>query len=401
MDMKLSKAVLLTGVLGLVMSHPCKGFTWQAISSGTTDHLTGLAQSQDITLVLGGSSILTTDDGGQSWFPRVSPSAAPLRAVARGAGRFVAVGDVDTAQGSDTNIFSSTNGVDWIPHSSGSNCSFINVRYLDGRFIALGTTGSVSNLNNGNGVICTSTDGIVWNVRTSTFPTVLLDVAFGNERLVAVGPINVAVSVNRGLNWTQGTGPTGYLLRAIDFKDGRFLAVRDANPGSGEKNLIYQTYDGVTWKSEPAGTVNPLADIKFLGDLNMIVGANGNGNLAEPGSMILTSSTRGVWKKETVTASTRYLRKVARTTMGYVAVGDYGTILFANVASEVQTAIKGTVTLEINSTPFTYYQLQESADMVTWSDVGAPFTAGTESAYQKLTFDVSSKNFFRVVVSTK
>jgi len=237
-------ALLFSGLM-TVSLRVSNALTWETIPSGTSDHLTGLAQSGDLVIAVGNTSVLKSDDGGATWALQTSPSAAPLHGIARGAGRFVMVGAVDSAQGNQVNIFSSGNGTNWSAHSSGADCTFLSVRYLDGRFIALGTTGDPSNIYAGHGVIATSLDGVTWTVQTSSFPTILLDVAYGNELLVAVGPINVATSTDRGATWQHHPGPTGYVLRGIDFKDGRFLAVRDANPATGEQRLIYQTYDGI------------------------------------------------------------------------------------------------------------------------------------------------------------
>jgi len=104
-----------------------------------------------------------------------------------------------------------------------------------------------------------------------------------------------------------------------------------------------------------------------------------------------------VWTREETPIETPYLRRVTRTKRGFVAVGDFGAIMLANLSDSLENTISGAVTLEVFVKSDGFYQLQESTDMTNWTDVGAPIQAGGELGYQKLIFGVSEKKFFRVV----
>jgi hypothetical protein len=91
----------------------------------------------------------------------VPPGAAPLNAVAYGAGRFAAVG-IGGA------IYVSTDGVTWGEAVSGTTDDLLAIRYADGQFAAVGN----------NGRLLTSVDGLSWVDRSPAFA--------GSDRLNSV-----------------------------------------------------------------------------------------------------------------------------------------------------------------------------------------------------------------------
>jgi len=195
---------------------------------------------------------------------------------------------------------------------------------------ATSATGSFAAVGAG-GAIFTSSDGKIWNTRTSPLSTDLYAVtgyaanqnnpANPARRWVAVGAGGASVYSLDDTSWTNGAtyDSAKPALRSITHVAGTFTAV-------GDLGTILSTTDGITWAPHSSDlTSSPLPNLNGVthGAIYVAVGDNGT---------ILTSADGNSWKAKTpATPIAGNLRQVTffGSTYGsiYVAVGDAGTIV--------------------------------------------------------------------------
>ncbi len=126
--------------------------------------------------------------------------------VTYGNGTFVAAGmDYYTGQ----NLYSSTNGINWISHTNADISHFFGVIYGGGLFVAVGDgvppgtyTTTTTNRN-----IYTSPDGITWTRRNSGAPAnnvhSIMAVTYGASRYVAIDDTGYIYTSTLGTTWTR------------------------------------------------------------------------------------------------------------------------------------------------------------------------------------------------------
>jgi len=102
-------------------------------------------------------------------------------------------------------------------------------------------------------------------VSNTTFGTDrILDMAYGNDRFVAVGANGKMAYSTDGINWTAVLDPAfGFFnIRTITYGDGKFIAVAGGDDILGtypiRRNEIKMAYstDGTSWTPVPFGESN-------------------------------------------------------------------------------------------------------------------------------------------------
>ena len=110
-----------------------------------------------------------------------------LLGVTFGSGIFVAVGETGS-------VYTSANGINWTPRTSGTSLDLFGVTYGQGAFVAVGAPDP----NNGNlAAVLTSADGQTWVPAASGTVYALRGVTFGMGNFVAVGD-HGTILVSRG-----------------------------------------------------------------------------------------------------------------------------------------------------------------------------------------------------------
>ena len=107
--------------------------------------------------------------------------------------------------------------------------------------------------------ILTSSDGVSWSPQTSGTTQNLYDVAWGNDRFVAVGEGALAgtgiqaiiLTSPDGVSWTRQVSGTTNDLRSVAWGGNQFVAV-------GINGTILTSLDGATWTARDSGTNNGL-----------------------------------------------------------------------------------------------------------------------------------------------
>ena len=215
--------------------------TWSAITYG----------NGKFVAVAGNASATTAaaySSDGTSW-NSATLASANWTSVAYGNGRFVAI-----AQGSNIAAWS-FDGVTWNATTLPSAGSWLEVRYGQGTFLAMGGYGATS-----TNIIATSTDGVTWTSRTLLNTQAWSAMAFGNPSstpiwALAVTGSTIAQSIP---NFTQAK------VRGI-IVAGRMSAIRVIEPGSG-----YTSTPTITI-TDPNNTGEVVTEIR-----------RGNGALANP-----------------------------------------------------------------------------------------------------------------------
>jgi hypothetical protein len=201
----------------------------------------------DIFLALGVSeegsdcTQLLSSRNGITWTNLLGPTSSPIscpspiRALAYGAGLFIA--------GGDDSILVSSNGSTWSAVVTGADLGLKSIAYGNGMFVAVGTEQF-----SGQNLILFSFDGVAWNYGSydpsaDGFGLPFRKVAFGGGLFVVTGPAYVMFSSADGIFWD--TDPLSGSASAIGYGNGRFLAA--GNPDQGFGSELYASGDGTGW----------------------------------------------------------------------------------------------------------------------------------------------------------
>jgi hypothetical protein len=98
--------------------------------------LRSVAYVNDTFVVVGSEGTLFTSPDGENWMPQTSGTSANLNGVAYGNGLFVVVGDGGT-------ILTSSDGTTWTARGSGTHSSLSSVAYGNNTFVAVEGEGAI------------------------------------------------------------------------------------------------------------------------------------------------------------------------------------------------------------------------------------------------------------------
>lgn len=196
--------------------------------------------------VLEAGRIVTSDDGGRTWRPRVSPLPLALHEVA------MADADSGYSVGEDGYIVTTADGgLTWVRQESGSPAT------LNG--VAVVTTNVAVAVGESGNVLRTTDGGSSWMTQDSGTTEDLSGVAsLSGTTVVAVGDNGTVVtSPDDGVTWSTNKVGTANL---------NDVAVADAQIAyvAGDDGLILKSVDaGKTWRTENSGTDGDLHGIAF------------------------------------------------------------------------------------------------------------------------------------------
>ena len=190
---------------------------WSAATTlpiGLTANLRSVVYDGSSFVALGddGSIIKSTDTEALIWETATAIAGAPtMNALAIGAGLYVAIGDTGAI------YTSSDSATTWSPQTSFTVNDLYGVSYVNGQFIAVGASGTLS----------TSTDGVIWTTQENLVASSLRGVAYGANTYVAVGDAGTIVSSLDTTTWAaQTTNTITESLYAISFgPDSQFVTV--------------------------------------------------------------------------------------------------------------------------------------------------------------------------------
>lgn len=146
----------------------------------------------------------------------------------------------------------------------------LGITYGNGKYVAVGQY-----LEDDDGVIETSNDGLNWTMQTTRDYSILdlYDVIYGAGIFVAVGwdyygGNNIYSSTN-GINWTPHATQISN-IHGVTYGEGTFVAVGDGlllNGTTYTNQNIYVSTDGINWSATdsgvPSGQVHTLYDVAY------------------------------------------------------------------------------------------------------------------------------------------
>ena len=227
-----------------------------------------------------GPAIVRYSLDGVNWgLTELTNAFAPsLHDVVHANGLYVGVGGREGG-----NLWTSSDGTNWTLQSE-MCCAFSGVTSGPQGFVAVGGFWPLLST-----VIVTSPDGIIWTSRDSgitnnfiTDPRRMLAVTYGNGRYVAVGATGSIVTSLNAANWTPiSEEPTTNHLGAIIFTNGGFLAV-------GTSGVTLKSVTGTAWTQVTTGITNTLRAITYANGTYVVVG---------DGGVIATSTDGNTWSR--------------------------------------------------------------------------------------------------------
>lgn len=214
------------------------------------------------------NGVIQTSENGVDWTMRTRQdySVLDLADVTYGNGIFVAVG-WDWFGGQ--NIYSSTDGIQWTPHTTGI-ANLYRVIFGGGLFVAVGDGLLLQSSTTTNENIYISADGTDWYAVKSGAPAndvhSLYDIAYGAGRFVAVDGAGYFYSSTDGVSWSRSFN--GRAGGWISFCNNLFIV-----PAGQGTNLV--SNDGATWSLLPNSTTNTFARVIYAD--GVFVGLTGSG----------------------------------------------------------------------------------------------------------------------------
>jgi hypothetical protein len=251
------------------------GIIWTPRSIPTTPLFWNVVLANNKYTVVGQcrSNLISKD--GINWI--VSPTKFCMRKIIWSHKQyFTLFNDPDTTT---AEIFSSTDGISFKSRFIGPDLAVNGIARGKGRYIAVGSH-SVNPDPKNQGLILTSSNGSNWNLVDKTFiPGQLYDVIFKNNIFVAVGT-NIATSEN-GITWKTTHSGVSTLLMSVAFGDNKFVAV-------GQRGVILTSQNGKKWVLESSGTSNDLFNVIWTDNTHQFIAVGSFGT-------ILTSTNGKDW----------------------------------------------------------------------------------------------------------
>lgn len=294
------------GSRGTVLSTADGGISWYPQSSGTKLYLTSVhfVSSSDGWIVGDMGTVLCTKDGGKSWIRQDSGTAEFLTAV-----YFTSRSHGCAAGRHGTILRTDDGGAHWRLQTSGTFAFLLALSFVsEAQGWVAGSHGTILSTQDG---------GTTWHEERTGVPNHLQGICFVNpHRGWAVGQAGEIISTHDGgASWRRETTKNYSTLFAVHFTDD------EHGWAVGESGTIVSTKDGGRkWDLQESGTEASLGAVYFLD--------NRHGWAAGAGGALLRTEQGGVpWNSQQgwVTGRLSCVR-FADPRVGY-AVGEKGAVL--------------------------------------------------------------------------
>jgi hypothetical protein len=361
----------IAGNNGLLLTNQTGG-GFRTVPLGLTNALYSISTSPTEVLVTGDSALVLSDPGFSQ--PVLQTNNVPSWPFYTSLwdGRLFLVGGKGgmVLEGFRTNA---TAPLHWYSQSESPRSWLWSVTRANGFYVATGASGT----------ILTSVDGVNWEMEstpTATQGEILMGVAANPEVIVAAGTsgkilyspneLVTLVSTNAqgesitnvvslyGLDWREANpGLTTQNLQGVAERDGTFVV-------AGASGTILTSANGSTWVQRLSGTLNTLS----------AVAAHAGGFVAAGDRGTLLSSSDGVFWRTEYSGVTNWIYGVKFVNNRFIAVGEAGLILESADGKRWDVRNSGTSTW-LNSVAYTngkYFVsgdegvLLSSSDAVTW-----------------------------------
>ncbi|MCC7373514.1 MAG: hypothetical protein IT581_02575 [Verrucomicrobiales bacterium] len=244
------------------------GKVWLGISATAEEKLTSIVSDGNGGLIQGSASgtIWLRPASGSEWLNTYYDPNVEIHTVAQGEGMVLAVG---VAYDDEFNAFGvilrSTDGRNWEEVRRRAGEEIRGVTIGSGKMVAVGADDGILTT-----LVLTSSDGRSWsshNAGTGVDGFGLNAVNFGQGRFVAVGDSGTLITSSNSTTWTVIDSPLSTNLKAVSLLNGQYVAV-------GEKGAVLRSTDGVTWSSG-ASAATGLSQVVHNGSDYFVVGDGG------------------------------------------------------------------------------------------------------------------------------
>ena len=237
------------------------------------------AAGNDSLYVIAGElgNIFTSTDA-QIWTKQVSGTAATLRGLTHGGGKFVATGDNGT-------ILLSDDGIAWVSKSLATQPNFTAIAYGNGIYAA----------SAGDGIYVSNDGGDSWQRRfEGNFRSITYGIdSNGAGRFVAARAYGYTATSTDGMNWTLSGELTGSnFLHTVTYGNGVFAAASSQVIGGGydfsSTYSVFVSGDGLNWTRKVNSKTGPWP----------CASAYGNGAFVMAGSVggvIISTDNGNTW----------------------------------------------------------------------------------------------------------
>lgn len=267
---------------GVIVRSIDGGLTWNAVSSGTTQHLRALRfASATVGVAVGQNRILRTTDGGATW-TTASSAVDDWQDLTVSGNTFVAIGGVNGIAGRFAR--SDDGGATWTAGNLGTTAAFFGVAFVPGSstVIAVGASGSMRR---------SLDSGATWAAAASGSTAFLRSIAFADANTGLVGGVGTILrTTNGGANWASVPPATTQSLAVIAWRDAtRAIAL-------GESGVQRVSSDaGATWTGFVPATVEDIYAAAFNG-VSTVIAADVTGAVirSTDGGVNWTANANGV-----------------------------------------------------------------------------------------------------------
>ena len=251
------------------------GATWETVFTGVATPVKFALWTGD-RYVIGGDSLSASAPppigmsmNGRDWTTATLPEGfADCRGLAYANGLFLAI-----PQGGATNLAKSADGLAWVAANHEWFATNQQRNWLaagNGLFVAWSNRQSTIEF-------ALSTDGTVWDIKSSDVATTLLAGAYGDGRWVFVGLDGTVATTTDFATWNtqvidfNGQDPVN--LEAVTYADGYWVI-------AGRDKSIWSSVDGLNWeaafRSGWTGGTNIYGGVHHDGSSFWVVGQNGD-----------------------------------------------------------------------------------------------------------------------------
>ncbi len=235
-------------------------------------------------VILGNNVAASSADGGLTWVSRSIPAGYNIKDVAWSGSRYVAVG----TNGTTGVCITSSDGETWtnrtIPATSSGG--YTAVVWTGTQFVAIGRNPGFTYVS------VVSPDGITWSAGGS-LGAAAIELAVNGTIIVGTGS-TVAISSTDGVVWVVRTITAGN-FEGVVWSGSVFAAVANSN-------IAATSPDGITWTPRTTPSFNNKRAVTWSPDLGLFAACGAAGSLLN----VITSPTGVTWTSRTVSAITDY-----------------------------------------------------------------------------------------------
>ncbi len=284
-----------------------------------------------------------------SWTAASVPSASAFTSVAYGNGKFVAVGSTGSNR-----VRYSTDGINWTLAAVHEANIWLSVTYGAGKFVAVSADGT-------NRVMY-STDAITWTAAAAAEANPWRSVTYGAGKFVAVSSsgTNRVMHSTDGVTWTAGSAAEANLWQSVTYGAGKFVAVSVG----GANQVMHTTPLSFTEAAANNGSIDNSTPLTITLSDETFTGANGS-NLVAAGKVTLGNIPAGLTPLLTKVSNTELELTLTANATAHQDADDVSDITFAFSNTAFTGADASVVTDSGSSTPYSSYVGVDFADNAT------------------------------------